>query len=404
MDFKTNMKSWMEKLLKNENIDNLDVAILGNSEKGDGYMGDIVFAEVKGTTTEGICKKYNIALKCSKSSPSLREKSSVKEAFLNEIYFYDVIFPSFKKFQQDRKIDKLFENVPICYGTLSNGNMEVLALENLKSKGYILWNKAKPLTRKHIDMIVAEYGKFHAISIAMKDQEPRAFQKLIDGIENMFKKFQETCDIVNVYERIFDEIYNLLKNELDEDILDKWQGFKLQLRTFLFQISEHVEGENVILHGDCWNNNFMHYHKNDQPSTFAILDWQLIRYSSPVFDLSYLLFACLSEEDIYDMEQIKKHYHESLLEHLEKLGSCTSLYPVHQFLEEWRKHGKFGLLIVTLVHKICLAETNEIPDVGEAADKGDDIATGFGQPIKNTTDYKKRMKYIIKYAAENNLI
>ncbi|KAJ3646099.1 hypothetical protein Zmor_023706 [Zophobas morio] len=401
---KSEVKTCLKKLFKNENIENLDFDVLGNSEKGDGYVGDIIFAEVRGTTKEETCKKFNVVLKCSKTSEALREKAPVKDAFLNEIYFYDVIFPSFKKFQNQRKSVEPFEKVPKCYGTLNTGNSEFLALENLKSKGYTLWDKRKPLTRRHIDMVVKEYGKFHAVSIAMQNQEPERFQMLVDGIDNLYSKFLKSSDIVGAYEQNFTVIQNLLKNDLDENILQKLHNFKLNLGQFFEQSSHSVEDLNVILHGDCWNNNFMHYQKNGEPSSFAMLDWQIIRYSSPIFDLSYFLFSCLSEEDIQDVDTIKKHYHQCLTDHLEALGSKKSLYPLSQFLEEWQKYAKFGLTIATLIHKISLSENCEIPDMAQTAEKGEDIANAFTQPIKNTSDYRKRIKYLVKYAAENNLI
>jgi hypothetical protein len=40
------IKSWLEMVLKKENLINISVNILGTSEKGDGYMGDIIFVFV----------------------------------------------------------------------------------------------------------------------------------------------------------------------------------------------------------------------------------------------------------------------------------------------------------------------------------------------------------------------
>ncbi|KAJ3646088.1 hypothetical protein Zmor_023697 [Zophobas morio] len=401
---RSEIKTWLETLLKNENIDNLDFTILGNSEQGDGYIGDILFVEVCGTTKDET-KNYNLVLKCSKRSQALREKSPVKEAFLSEIYFYDVVFPSFKKFQHERNITEPFEKVPKCYGTLTTGDTEVLALENLKNRGYFLWDKTKPLTRPYIDLIVKEYGKLHAVSIAMQDQEPENYKKLVSGLDDVLKRFfQASTEMYSSMGGAIVEIYELLKGELDERILEKWYELNEQVEPFFTKACEPLEGMNVITHGDCWCNNFMHYNKNGKPFTAAILDWQLMTHSPPIFDLSYFLFACLSEDDINDMDTILEYYYGFLIDHLEKLGSSKSLYPKEQFLEDWKKYNKFGLLMTPVIHKFCLSEKDDAPDMTAAAEKGEDILKVFVKPIKNIKKYKERMKYIVKYSVENNII
>ncbi|RZC33175.1 EcKinase, DUF1679, and/or APH domain containing protein, partial [Asbolus verrucosus] len=335
------------------NFDKFSINIFGNSDKGDGYIGDIIFVGVTATNGTASTEEYSLVLKCSKRSQILREISPVKEAFMNEIYFYDVVLPAFTRFQKEKGITDLFDSVPKCYGTLIGDNTEVIVFENLKHIGYSLWDKKKPLTRQHVDMVVKEYAKFHAVSIAMKDQNPEQFEELIAPLGDIFKKFVDSVDVETLYGNVIDEICDSLKDELDGNILLKWRNIKKQINFIMNDIARDVEGLKVVLHSDCWNNNFMFKHSADEesrPLKVAILDWQISKYSSPIFDLSYFLFACISKGDIENLEAILKSYYESLANYLRRLGSDSeALYRFDQFLEDWKKLCRFGILITCML-------------------------------------------------------
>jgi hypothetical protein len=53
------IKSWLKLILKSENIEDLTVKIVGNSQKGDGYMGDVVFVDVDAVTKQGTKKRLS---------------------------------------------------------------------------------------------------------------------------------------------------------------------------------------------------------------------------------------------------------------------------------------------------------------------------------------------------------
>jgi thiamine kinase-like enzyme len=399
------IKSWVKVILKNENLEDLTVDIVGNSENGDGYVGDIVFVDVAAVTKERTKKDYHLVLKRAKRSTALRKKFPVKESFLNEIHVYNTVFPSFLKFEQERGVEEPFDKVPKCYGTFITENMEVIALENLKMNGYTLWDRKKPLTRAHIDMVVKEYGQFHAISIAMKAQQPETFQKLLQNFEGTFVKILESAGIVSASESQVGEIYDLLKDDLDKSILSKWKNLQHTVRPFFEKFIQGLEGLQVIVHGDCWSNNFMYQQTNDVPSRVAMIDWQATSLTSPIIDLSYFLFATLSKEDMDDLDAILKSYHNSFTEHLKKLKvDPEGVYPFEVLLEDWKKYSKFGIIITSMIHKYSLSEKDEAPDMARAAEDGQDISDTFRIPIRDIAGFKKRMHYIVKYVADHDLI
>jgi hypothetical protein len=251
--------SWLKGIFTEENVDDFSVQILGNSEKGDGYVGDIVFVRLASAVARPP-KEYNLVLKCSKQSPALRETAPVKEAFINEIYIYNTVLPVFTQFQLEHGIDNPFDSFPRCYGKFTSDDMEVIVFENLKSVGYTLWNKKQPLTRNHIDMVMTEYSKFHAISFAMKDQQLEKFEQLSTGLTDVFKMFMDIMDIENMFRKSFDDVYDLLKGDLDDNTLMTWKNFRNQIKYIFNDLGKEPGTKKVITHGDCWNNNFMFKH------------------------------------------------------------------------------------------------------------------------------------------------
>jgi hypothetical protein len=406
-DIKSEIKSWLKVALKKENLTDIVVNEVGTSEKGDGYMGDIVFVSVSGKTDDQSTKDYDLVLKCSKQSQALRENAQLIRMYLNEIFMYDHVFPNFLKFQNEKGIKDPFNSVPKCYGTFRGENIEVIVLENLKKNGYELWPKKEALERKHIEMVVKQYGKFHAISVAMKEQQPDKFEELAKTVEENMKNFGFDS-VTTIFKGCIDESSELLKNELDENIISKWRSLKDQVESIRAN-KNLIKGLKVISHGDCWNNNFMYKFEDENtkvPLKVAILDWQVSNYASPITDLSYFLFTCVSKEDIGDLNDILDTYYSSFSNHLRSLGiqDPDVLYPFGQFLDDWKLHSKFGILMSSLLLKICCTEKDEIVDIAVSANSGNDFGQNLSGGIRNSELYKNRMHHIVKYAVKHNLI
>jgi thiamine kinase-like enzyme len=401
------IRFWLKSVLTEENLDDFSVNILGNSEKGDGYAGDIVFVRLTSAIAHSP-KEYNLVLKCSKRSETLRKTTPIKEAFTNEIYVYNTVLPVFTEFQHKHGIEKPFDSVPKYHGKLVRENVEVLVFENLKSIGYTLWNKKQSLTRKHVNMVVTEYGKLHAISLAMQNQQPEEFEELSSGLQDVLKMFMNSTAVEGMFTRSIYEVYDLLKGDLDDNILITWKNFGSQVNFIFNDMCEGSDVTKVIIHGDCWNNNFMFKHSPDNgslPIKVAMLDWQMSNYSSPILDLSYFLFTCISEEDIEDLDDILRLYYKSMSSYLSQVGADSStLYPLNIFLQDWKKYCRFGVAMCGLLLKICATDSDEVVDLAEAAESGDDFSAAFSYDVKDKTNFKNRAKYIVKYVAENDLI
>jgi hypothetical protein len=237
--------------LAKQNLVDFTVSRTGNSEKGDGYMGDIVFVTVSALTTNNCPKVYHLVLKCSKRSQALRESVPVKASFENEIYLYMDILPVFWKFAADKGITDVFNSIPKFYGSFMAENIDVVVLENLKSKNYSLFDRTKPLPRDHLKLILKQYGKFHATSAAMQDQQPNTFKRVVERIQDIWGIFTEKTDVEKFFQYPLDEIYELLKSDLTPDVAEKLKNFKKQISYILKELIYDARHFFVVTHGDC---------------------------------------------------------------------------------------------------------------------------------------------------------
>jgi S-adenosylmethionine synthetase len=133
--------------------------------------------------------------------------------------------------------------------------------------------------------VVNEYGKFYAISVVMKEQQPDKFQAMVHVLEENLMKLSGAGDMGMVFKSAVDEVYDLLKNDLDEDIMERWKNFAEQINHLFNEMSKNIKGLRVIIYRDSWNNNFMFKYEDgdlNSPSRVSIFDWQIARYSSPI--------------------------------------------------------------------------------------------------------------------------
>ncbi|KAJ3666353.1 hypothetical protein Zmor_001799 [Zophobas morio] len=400
------IRTWLNIILK-ENINDFTLKILGNTKKGEGYIGDIFFVTLTSVSSRP-SSAYNLVVKCSKKSEVFRKKVPTEKAFTTEIYMYQEIFPTFTQFQLQHGIPHPFKCVPKCYGSLAVDNREVIVLENLKTKGYTLWDKRKPFTRKHIELVLEEYAKFNSVSIAMKDQQPEKFQKITDNLINVFQDFLKATNCEILFGTVIDEIHDLLKKDVDEHTLNVWKSLKNKIKFIFFEMIQETTGMKVIRHGDCWCNNFMFKQSRENnmiPAEVVILDWQFSTYSLLVLDLCYFIFANISEEDIYELNVIVDYYYEKLKFYTEQLGSdLTMLYSRKEFLSDFEKYSKFGILLSTLTNKISATKENEVLDIADAVENCNDFGRAFNYEVENRSALKDRSRYLVQYVVANKLI
>lgn len=165
-------------------------------------------------------------------------------------------------------------------------------------------------------------GKFHAISLALKDQQPQSFYQLVSNIKDVFIRADITLFLKYYHEVVQNTLY-ILKDHEEEQLFTKVE--KLFKKDANENLNDCLDLEltgfaSVISYGDLWQNNTMFkYDDNGKPTEVSFLDWQIPCHSSPIIDIVYFIFCCTTKElrDAH-YENFLNVYHESLTAHIQR--------------------------------------------------------------------------------------
>lgn len=174
----------------------------------------------------------------------------------------------------------------------------------------------EPVTFDHMKLFLTALGKFHAISLAIQDQQPERFNQLAKLMSEQYWTFFEKGTGISLEPKI-NQMRMCLKESGRSDLLEKFNkalGDDWFVTVSKLVSSASAEPYAVICHGDLTSNNTM-FRKDSQgkPVEIQLFDWQLTRYASPVTDLVIYMF-CSTTKEFRDKhyEDLLKIYHQNL--------------------------------------------------------------------------------------------
>lgn len=177
--------------------------------------------------------------------------------FAREHYIYEYLFPAFEKFQRlHLKEQYIFKHYPRCVAASSVYEDEYVLLNDLSLQGFQNSDRPTPL---HFDKCVAvlkTIAKFHAISFAMKDQQPEKLAKITSKLtEIMFTK-PINKSFENFLKKNVEYSLTTLDADKDKVIIKKLLEFRENYASFMADCCAEKE-DAIVLHGDCWISNMM---------------------------------------------------------------------------------------------------------------------------------------------------
>ncbi|GJQ83335.1 hypothetical protein Trydic_g18121 [Trypoxylus dichotomus] len=366
-------------ILKHNLINISDIKYNSGDDVKRGFSSNTVAVNILGENEER--KQYTTHLWIKYISDYIHiAKLSMDKLYLNEIYFYNTIHPAYVKLLDDKNIEDGFRNTANFFGSLPKG---MLALENLNYTGYRVSEEVEDIG---IELVFRTYAKFHALSFVFKEQERDQCEEFRRNLFDFYQLGAKKAGIDKQVRYCIGEFLRQLHPMEDKDILDKFNVEEL-IRHILDP--EKYATENAILtQGDCWYRNVLFlYQDEDQknPIDMKLVDWQMIRFASPVYDLSYYFYPIASPEVLNNLQHYLQVYHEELSRQIEKLGNDPKiLYPYEDFAKEWQEHSKYGFAMSSIIVKITL---NKIKDVWARQEQ-----------------YSERMKLLAKHFIDNNFV
>ncbi|CAH2010624.1 unnamed protein product [Acanthoscelides obtectus] len=395
------IKSWLNEALADEHFVHFEVKLGSGTEKGDGFVGQIIFVTVEGVSKNDKPKKLELVLKASKDNQAFREDMGAL-AFEKEMHVYEKVFPTFEGFQNQHHVRTPFTAYPKCYKCLKLHKKEILVFENLRPLGYELHNKKICLNLDHTRIVLQEYAKLHALSFALKDQNKKKFDDLATASKDLWVDFLSKPSTLSNIDKSIQSTLRLLKDREDPQVYGKFAEILKGGTDKLVKLFGTVDEQSVWLHGDCWNNNFMFQYKNNNkttPTAVKILDWQTSVMKTPACDLCMFL-TLTSSQSAYMFDQLLREYHDQLSNFLKQLGSSPDLFTFEDLQRHWKNFLPGALMFAPLGFAFILAVKEELPEFGEMKE-GSDIGDFMDMPIPETDEFYEKLKPLIEYA--NNL-
>ncbi|KAL7029770.1 hypothetical protein ACKWTF_006353 [Chironomus riparius] len=359
--------------------DQYEIQCCAGSAKGDNYIGIVYRVSVKSKQDNSV--KLNLIVKLPPQNAARREQFFVRPCFIREADFYNNLYPMYKQFQEEKGIDVEkdgFHEIPFCFKALTDDPFEGLYFDDLKASGFEMFDRFQNVTKEQVLIVMKTLAKMHAVFYCIKDQKPELIEHYRDMVDIFLQRKGD--ENMNVW---FESVKNRSKDTItecgNEDMIKKVNDL---LSLDFFELLETcINGEAaepyaIVCHGDCWNNNIMYkYDQSGTPNAIRLLDFQIIRYSSPVLDLMYYIFGC-TVKSLRDKhyQEFMDVYYDTLADFIKRLGSNPDkVFPREAFNEHLKKFGKFGFIMAMMVLPMFTANAEDIPDMDAMAEKFQDL-------------------------------
>ncbi|XP_071547673.1 uncharacterized protein [Panulirus ornatus] len=340
------------------------------TKKGDNYACEVTSVVVQ-YAVDGVPREKTYVAKMNRVYGSGQFLGMMQTYFVREGTCYLEIFPRMSEILERYghhgiRIPKAY------YGSYEKGK-EVLLLEDLRAKGFRMYDRRRGLDVPHATLVLQELGRMHAASILLERSLPnRSLNKTWDVFsepwledENVRKMFQsmvsnqlegaaEIVEKVPNYEHVVKWIRNI-KDEAVETYFDS-------LLTLNTKFS-------VLIHGDCWTNNFLfRYDAAGVPIEVMLVDLQYMRQVSPVLDLNYFLYSSFDGHDRKtNFQAFLSTYYDSFKSVLEA-GGAPVPFTYEELRREFNDNMMFGCLSAIFLVPTALSEDDDVVRLEDITD------------------------------------
>lgn len=401
--------NWLKPFL-DENIEDYEIIVNNNTSKDSGYLSGIIYVTLKSSKNAKTNKKIELVIKKGCDLESVRSSLPIRNFFITENFMYETVFPTFNKFQSETEM-KMFNSYPKYYGHVLLRNSEVIIFENLKFKGYKLYNRLKGMDINHCKLVLKAYAEFHSLSFALKDQDIETYESLTNNFVDAFKNWL-SAPTVEIYMQ--DQLNNVLETLEIHGDQTLYNLVKEECKNLLEQTLaalNNEEKQTVFVHGDNWNNNYLFQYgenNNNTPKSVAIIDWQLAALRSPLIDVGKFIFSVCSKEELEHLKELLNYYYSVLSLSMIKLGSDPEkIFSYADFKRHWKNYAWYSFCGGIMMLKLTMLDQDDAPSVDQM-EEGKEYNEIFSLKVSGKQLYYQRAKDIstayFKYKKMENFL
>ncbi|XP_071442950.1 uncharacterized protein [Hetaerina americana] len=327
---------------------------------------------------EGATRDVRFFVKCPPTSGPHLTYVEEMQHFEKELEMYETVIPK----MSDKLPHPFRLPIPRCY--LTRGKL--IILEDLKEKGYRLWDRMVPFDLDHCRSLMTSLARFHAPSFLLQIEATTmvegngetvssaggifrvARDRLLTGSGGEMGRRWEKSSVDTMTTAIvgfWPERFGKKGKEVEGRLWEAWG----ELRELSKPSEKHT---NVLCHGDLWANNVMFRGEGaDGPDDAVLVDLQLVRFAPPITDI--LLFLHTSTTATFRAEHsvdLLRTYHDRLRE---IVGGATldQLMPLGCLLDVMEEYGLFGKLVSAIWLSFILNSEKVVPMLEEGGSAGE---------------------------------
>lgn len=264
---------WVKQSLQEQGYRNIEVDLSGGKNITDGFLSDIIFIKVNCELENNQNVTLQLAVKKGVENIVVRKELEIESLFNQEIVFYEKIFPIFLEIQIQKNRVNIFNPFAKYYKSLINNGNELLMMENIKAKGFELSERCKPLSLRHVKMALETFGKFHAFSFVLNDQNPELFASITNDLKDtLIQHFDRSSLPYRQMQELHKHNLELFLRRNENDVYNKMHSFmnNENIVDHVLDIMEEKTLYSVINHGDSWINNLMFQHQVNLKNTLKL--------------------------------------------------------------------------------------------------------------------------------------
>ncbi|XP_049762398.1 uncharacterized protein LOC126088310 [Schistocerca cancellata] len=345
----------VESWLADDHFEIVDVQVRPLSDEVSGFLGSHLKVSIN--VRLGKEQKVKQLEFFAKSMPS--GASSFHTDFINSIHcfekettFYDIVAP--------RLIEAQPADSPVWAPRCLLTRPDLVLLEDLSAQAFQVLDSRPPLDLEHCRLTLRTLAAFHAASILLERRTGAPLDTLFPEIckENLLTGEEENL-ATGWFRTSVKGICSLA--ELIRPGADKAriEGTCWQL---LDAIQPSTKYRNVLTEGDVWVKNLMfRYDGEGRPSEVRLIDFQLVRYVPPAYEIGFFLHLSTSRElRSAHLEDLLREYHSALTSRLVAGGvDAARELPWSELVSSYRQL-RLGGVVMAPVHHQLTAMTGDV--------------------------------------------
>ncbi|XP_063588142.1 uncharacterized protein LOC134765417 isoform X2 [Penaeus indicus] len=338
-------------------------------KKGDNYMSSVKRVKAQ-VTIGGREEQLTYVAKVKMGfSDAFKEFSNI--AFFKEHEFYTKLLPELNGVLAEAGLNPL--RIPKFYHYRKSGEREILILEDLTARDFLLDDRKKGFDIPHMSLALEELGKFHASSYLLQQKTPH---------EDLSEKHKFLgIDWSNYCETPGQDMATYMAKELDTAaaVAESCPGYENVARwlkeiqprfTDIFaELSKSRAPFHLVWHGDCWTNNFLfRYNAKGEPIDVMMLDLQCCQKGSLAADLLMLIYLSISTESRrHNLDLFLQEYLSSFSATV-TAGGLPSPFTLEELREEYNAKFIYGALMGAVFIPVVIGDAEDTPDYSQVDD------------------------------------